>query len=164
MQKMVIVGVLVIMLVSGSVLALSVKKQFSADNNDTPVVQDSPTTTAMPEITQQAPSASPQPTQKPKAQPTTVSRSNLQRFVYPGSRIVNSTPTSVSLESGDDTMQIITWYKEVMQQENAQIKNTVVNTVNGKTTATMTVSTDGQNLYVTITHSEALTSIKLEEK
>jgi hypothetical protein len=172
MQKLVILAVLVVLLVSGSVLALSFKKQFSESTNEalmpsntpTPEIQASPVTiTAEPEITVFTPSNPPRPTTKPTSEPSNATSSSLQQFVYPGSTIVSSSSTSITLESRDDTMQIVDWYKAAMERENAQIKNTVVNTVNGKTTATLTVSTNGHNMYVTITHSDAVTSIKLEQ-
>jgi hypothetical protein len=173
MQKLVILAVLVVLLVSGSVLALSFKKQFSESNNavlspsntPTPETQDSlATQSAEPEITVFTPSNPPRPTSKPTSEPSNSTSSSLQKFVYPGSTIVSSSPTNITLESRDDTIQIVDWYKAAMKRENAQIKNTVVNTVNGKTTATLTVSTNGHNMYVTITHSDAVTSIKLEQK
>lgn len=153
-------------------MTLQFKKQFFESPNDAqpnialiPEAEPSLTTESVQqEKIAPTPSLKVKPTTRPTLQPTKAQGTNLQRYVYPGSTIVNQTQTSMSLVSSDDTVQIVDWYKETMKRENAQIKNTVVNTVNGNTTATLTVSTSSQNMYVTITHSNAATSIRLEQK
>lgn len=172
MQKIVILIILAIFLVSGSALTLQFKKQFSRSSNGTQpniamAPEAEPSSTA--ESVQQekiapTPSSKVKPTTRPTLQPTKTQSANLQQYVYPGSTITNQTQTSLSLVSSDDTMQIVQWYKKALAREDAQINNTVVNTVNGNTTATLTVSTNGQNMYVTITHSDSTTSIRLEQK
>lgn len=172
MQKIVILIVLIVFLVSGSVLALQFKKQFSqAPNGAQPSTTPAPEADPSPisnstqqEKTTLAPSKVVKPTTKPTLQPTKSQGLNLQQYVYPGSTIISQSNENLTLESSDDTMQIVAWYKQALEREDAQIKNTVVNTINGKTTATLTVSTNGQNMYVTITHSDASTTIKLEQK
>lgn len=172
MQKTVIFALLVIFLVSGSVLALNLKQQLFKSSDDVqsiitpaPEAQASPTSQSEHrEVMTLSPTSNPKPTDRPTLQPTKTQGTNLQRYVYPGSTITNQTQTSLSLESSDDTMQIVQWYKETLAREDAQIHNTIVNTVNGKTTATLTVSVGNDNLYVTITHTDTHTSIRLEQK
>lgn len=114
--------------------------------------------------------ASPSPTSNAKLiievspQPSKTPTSNFSAYIYPGSTIVGQSDSKITLESSTDTMQIVDWYKQVLQSENAQIHNTVVNTVNGNTTATMTISSHGNNMYVTITHNSLKTSISIEKK
>ena len=172
MQKIVLLVTLVVLLVSGSVLALQFKQQFSeistgAQPSTAPAPEADPSPTsdsAQQDTTALVPSKVVKPTIKPTLQPTKTQGLNLQQYVYPGSTIISRTNEKFTLESSDDTMQIVAWYKQVLEREDAQIKNTVVNTVNGNTTATLTVSTNGRNMYVTITHSDAVTTIMLEQK
>lgn len=172
MQKVVILVILIVVLVSGSVLALQFKRQLSVlssqpqpSTTPTTHIDLSPTSQLIQsEHTTPTPALKAQPTIKPTSQPAETQGIDWQRYVYPGSTIISQTNENLILESSDDIMEIVAWYKQVLVHEDAQIKNTVVTTVNGKTNATFTVSTNGQNLYVTITHSDADTVIKLERK
>ncbi len=172
MQKIVTLVLLIIFLVSGSVLAFQIKKQLletpsEAQPSLTPTseAEPSPITESAQQVkTTPQPTLTVKPINKPTSHPTKSQGSRMQQYVYPGSTIISQSNENLTLESSDDTMQIVSWYKQALEREDAQIKNTVVNTINGKTTATLTVSTNGQNMYVTITHSDASTTIKLEQK
>ncbi|KKU92476.1 MAG: hypothetical protein UY21_C0001G0099 [Microgenomates group bacterium GW2011_GWA1_48_10] len=99
--------------------------------------------TASGEIKEATPTAAKTPESKPTPKsPAPSSENNLEQFRYPGSTVVNSSPTSLSLESSDNPDSITNWYKDKLKSLGYNANSFVTTKSNDKIVNKL-VSADG---------------------
>lgn len=85
---------------------------------------------------------------------------NLDKYIYPNSNVLEMTTNTLSLSSDDDPSVVTDWYKELLEN-NFNIKNVVRTRVNGVVENKLSASSDSENVTIDITSSGAGTTVKV---
>jgi len=140
--------------------------QPSEPIGDTDVLSDNDST-ATPSATQEVPTGTQSPTFTitPSPQPTTTTTpsNDLNSLQYPGSSVVNSSDSALTLTSGDSPDAITQWYKAAIVARHMNVKSFVTTKANEKVHNVLVGVGDGE-IRVTITRDsdDDQTSIVVE--
>ncbi|KKU12050.1 MAG: hypothetical protein UX19_C0009G0005 [Candidatus Woesebacteria bacterium GW2011_GWA1_45_8] len=108
----------------------------------------------------------PSDTATPTSQPTILAPSgNISTFIYPGARVITTTSTSATLESGENPDKITDWYKDKIVGLGMNVKSFVTTKANDRVLNKL-AGTDGKReINVEISKDEGsilvIVSIKL---
>lgn len=99
---------------------------------------------------------SPSPSEAPASNPSENSKNNsrsLLEFVYPGSKIINAQPGTITLESPDQAGQITDWYKQKISSKNMNTTSFIVTNQNDNVSNKLISSNPNLELKVDIERS-----------
>jgi len=138
-------------------------------SHDSPMPTTTPletaTPTAMPFPTPKMFTHSPKPTPHVSISPTSLPSTNINDYIYPGSQIISSSSTNLSLQSSDSSDSITNWYEAKVNSGFSTRSDSITN-INGNVSGTITAGNGSENVNITInkTAGELYTTIKIEIK
>lgn len=137
--------------------------------HDLPTPFSTPAETAIPTAT---PSGTPKifthppkPTPPASITPTTTPGTNINNYIYPGSQIISSSATNLSLKSSGNSDSIINWYQAKVNSGFSSRSDSITNT-NGNVSGNISAGNGSQNINITIKKGagELYTTIEIEIK
>lgn len=164
-MKIVVIAVATILVFAGAIFArTNQSSQPTFESFETQeVLSDSSEPSELSDITP-SPTSTSAPMPVPTQTPTGLT--DITQFRYPGSFIVSSTGTTLSLESGEDADKITDWYKEKIKNQGMNVKAFVVTKTNDNVLNTL-VGADGKKeirVEIKKTSEEQITHILLTVK
>ena len=107
----------------------------------------------------------PKPTPPASITPTTTPSTNINNYIYPGSQIISSSATNLSLKSSDNSDSIINWYQAKVNSGFSSRSDSITNT-NGNVSGNISAGNSSQNINITIKKGagELYTTVEIEIK
>jgi hypothetical protein len=107
----------------------------------------------------------PKPTPPASITPTTAPSTNINNYIYPGSQIISSSATNLSLKSSNNPDSIINWYQAKVNSGFSSRSDSITNT-NGNVSGNISAGNNSQNINITIKKGagELYTTVEIEIK
>lgn len=156
----------ILIIIALAVVAISMYVQLQHKDSPGQVVGQSITatpttgTSPTPSVTN---TVTPVPTHEPTNAPTqSAVNASIDFYVYPGSTIINTSSSSLTLQSSDPPDAVTNWYKEKIKAEGMNAKSFVQTSTNGTVHNELVAAGNGKKILVSIKKNPDQSMVRID--